>query len=144
MTHYEEHLNPVVLSLGANCGDRHSSIAKAAESLCLILHGAECSPIYETPDMSRRPEMQPPKYMNMVVRGFTDKKADELNSILKLMELQAGRDSLARKEHRVPLDIDIVCFCDEILRPADFSHPFFRIGFNYLLQAASPQQAPKE
>ena len=48
------------------------------------------------------------------------------------MEYDFGRDSEARERGDVPLDVDIVLFDAEIVRPRDFSQSFFRIGYESL------------
>lgn len=118
-------LKYVVVSLGANCGNREESVAKAMEWLGGILSYSVCSSIYETPPYGHAGS----KYMNAVVAGSYDGSLQELEKKCKDYELANGRDSKAREEGSVPIDIDIVISDGEVMREADFSREFFLIGY---------------
>lgn len=120
----------VVIGLGANCGNRRKSVAKAIEWLRSMLSDTEASEIYETPPYGHAGA----PYMNAVVIGIHT-RGDSLGDFeceCKRYEIEYGRDELARSRNLVPIDIDIVMVGDEILRPADFSRSFFQIGYKQL------------
>lgn len=118
----------VVLSVGSNCDDRTANVADAIRWLTEILHSASHSSIYETPELYGRGA----PYMNAVVAGATDMAAPELDIRLKLYERTHGRDDEARNKGKVPVDIDIVVFDGDVIRPLDYSQRFFQIGATQL------------
>lgn len=69
-----------------------------------------------------------PKYMNAVISGYIDIPFETLNANLKEYELKHGRDSEARKKGEVPIDLDIVRWNGEIIRPRDYASDYFRKG----------------
>lgn len=118
----------VVLCLGSNSGDRYDALTKAIDWLNAILEDTVSSPIYETPPYSGSGAL----YLNAVVSGSCNLNGgvDELEKRCKAYEISEGRDEKARKENRVPIDIDIVIADKKILRPSDYGRNFFRIGFS--------------
>ncbi|MCM1369880.1 MAG: 2-amino-4-hydroxy-6-hydroxymethyldihydropteridine diphosphokinase [Candidatus Amulumruptor caecigallinarius] len=122
----------VVLSLGSNLYPRDKRIRAAIEWLGSIMEDMIVSEIYETPELHG---LGAP-YLNAVLAGVTHLTPDSLNKRLKLYEIEAGRDENARRNGIVPVDIDLVMAGNEeleILRPRDFSHSFFRIGYDEIL-----------
>lgn len=117
--------NKVTLSLGSNNGDRTAFVSDALGWLHRILSVINHSSIYETPELHGKGA----PYMNAVVTGETDKEFSILNNAIKQYECSCGRNAETRKRGIVPIDIDIVIWNGEILRPADYNHSFFRIGF---------------
>ena len=105
-----------------------------------VLTDSVCSTIYETDDISCKKESSKksgdssatsqakPKYMNAVISGFTDIPFETLNASLKEYELSHGRDSESRRRGEVPIDIDIVKWNGNIIRPRDYSADYFRKG----------------
>lgn len=120
----------VVLCLGSNSGDRHKALTQAIGWLRNNLSDFVSSTIYETPPYSGSGAL----YLNAVVKGICSLPGGvmELDKRCKLYELSYGRDEKARRENRVPIDIDIVMADDKILRPSDYGRNFFQIGFSKL------------
>ena len=120
-------LTTVVLGVGANCGDRARSVAKAISWISEMLEDSESSSIYETPAYGHAGG----PYMNAVVRGVCPAgiAVERLERECKLYEAAHGRDAESRRQKIVPIDIDIVMAGADILRPADFGCSFFQIGF---------------
>ena len=67
-------------------------------------------------------------YMNAVASGCTELDYCALNRLAKDFEVEYGRDADCRKRGVVPIDIDIVIWKSETLRPLDFSREFFRLA----------------
>ncbi len=86
------------------------------------------SRIYETPEIHGRDIT----YMNAVASLETSMELDELITLFKAYELSSGRDQLCRIEDKVPIDIDVVMWNDDVIRPKDFSSSFFALGFSDL------------
>lgn len=118
----------IILSLGSNCDA--SYVARAVDWLRDRIEDFQSSSLYETP---------PAKgvgipYVNAVIAGRVSADFDTFNNQLKEYEKSAGRDSACRAQGRVPIDIDIVIWNDEILRPWDYRQNFFQIGYRTITQ----------
>lgn len=124
----ESGYNRVVLSFGSNCEPRRESVKEAIAWISGLFARFECSQIYETPEYHGSGKL----YMNAVGEGYTALGYDRLNGMLKDYESRHGRDDEARREGRVPIDIDIVKWNDEIIRSGDYSRTFFSIGYQQL------------
>ena len=118
----------VVLSLGSNCGDRRNAVSEAIEWLKTQLSGVVSSDIYETLPVGHNGSC----YMNAVVGGCFDGEVTTLEGLCKAYEAEHGRDSEARMNSKVPIDIDIVIVGDKVVRQRDFRCNFFQIGFSSL------------
>ncbi len=68
--------------------------------------------------------------MNAVVEIRTSLSFELLQDACKMFEISSGRDLKCREQGLVPIDIDIVMWNNEILRPKDHTCDFFKIGFN--------------
>lgn len=117
----------VVIGLGSNFGDRRAAVEQAMKWLSEKLIDMRSSKIYETPAFG---DSGAP-YMNAVVTGYYRNlcSLETLEKACKRYEIDHGRDDYARSNKFVPIDIDIVMAGHQILRPADFSRSFFRIGY---------------
>lgn len=117
-----------VIGLGSNCGHRETHLINALNSLAKISQSIYSSTHYESPAMGGGKS----HYLNAVAEIESDLSTEELNMALKQIELQEGRDNIAREEGRVPLDADIVIADNVILRRKDFSQFFFKRGYEEL------------
>lgn len=118
-------MTDVCLSFGSNHGNRKENVEKALEEISRYFKCFHASSIYETPEIHGRGE----SYYNAVATGLTELDYSSLNSFLKSYEISQGRDERARKKGEVVIDIDIVLWENEIMRPNDFEREFFQIGF---------------
>lgn len=115
----------VVLSVGSNCGDRHLLVKDGLAWLKNCLSQAVASSIYTTGDCHGGPR----DYYNAVVKGSTSLRIYELEKLCKEYEINHGRSSEARTHGDVPIDIDIVIYDGNVVRPKDFRQQFFQIGY---------------
>lgn len=90
-----------------------------------LLDDMQSSDVYETPEVHGYGA----SYFNAVASGKTGLELEEFNRRLKVYERDCGRTDEARIRKEVPIDIDIVIWDGEIIRPVDFSREFFRIGY---------------
>lgn len=118
----------VVLSLGSNCGDRMANVREAAGWIVALLYNVRFSTLYETEEIHGAGS----PYYNAVISGKCELSYERLNSELKQYEISRGRDDEARKMNIVPIDIDIVIWDDDVLRPSDYAHSFFQRGYRQL------------
>lgn len=116
-------MNNIVICIGSN-QERHN-VENALLWLSELFEESVYSSIYETPAVNCGGR----NYHNSVLRGRTNTSHEELNELIKEYELSCGRDSNARQKGLVPIDIDIVIYNDEIIRPWDYRQNFFKIGF---------------
>ena len=121
----------VTLSFGSNHGDRMRNVAAAIGWFQTVATGCRVSSIYETPDVTGHGA----PYMNAVASGCTELDYCALNRLAKDFEVEYGRDADCRKRGVVPIDIDIVIWKSETLRPLDFSREVFQIGYREILPA---------
>lgn len=134
-------LHQVLISVSSNYGDRAKNCQDALAWLATVLKDAVSSSVYETEDISCKNNSgssssypEKPKYMNAVLFGYFDISFEKLNENLKAYELKHGRDSEARKQGEVPIDLDIVKWNGEILRPRDYAADYFRKGLTEIGQ----------
>lgn len=118
----------LTLSLGSNQHPREVRVREAIAWLFTQLSHATVSDVYETPEIHG---IGCP-YMNAVVTGSIDADTDDFNAMLKEFELSHGRDMESRKRGCVPIDLDIVMCDGDVVRPRDFSHSFFQIGYRQI------------
>lgn len=123
-----EPLHEVVVSLGSNEHPRCRRIEEAIAAMRSLLSDCEVSDIYETPEIHGIGD----PYMNAVLSGRTRMDQVELERFSKQYEIEVGRDVMARKEGRVPIDIDIVIWDGTVVRPKDYAQSFFKIGYTAL------------
>jgi 2-amino-4-hydroxy-6-hydroxymethyldihydropteridine diphosphokinase len=96
----------VLLSLGANLGNREQTLRTAAELLGKVLAEAACSSLYETDPVGYTDQ---PPFVNCAVRGLYAGTPEELFLYCKQIETRLGRRPRARWHER-EIDIDIVVF----------------------------------
>lgn len=117
------------LSIGSNHSGAYIFLSKAADMLQANLSGWEMCEPYHT----RAINGKEPDYLNAVACGYWTGDSVSLNLLCKEIENALGRTHSSNSDlHIVEIDIDLVCFDEEILRPADFAREYFSLGFNHL------------
>lgn len=120
--------NKLVIGIGSNSADKNVQMNLAAQWLSEQLTGMKMSSIYSTPALGGLGD----DYLNAVVVGTTTLGADDFNSLAKEYEKSAGRTSESKRNHIVPIDIDIVMLNGKIIREKDFNCYFFQRGYKQL------------
>ncbi|MDE7441374.1 MAG: 2-amino-4-hydroxy-6-hydroxymethyldihydropteridine diphosphokinase [Muribaculaceae bacterium] len=118
-------MSEVFLSFGSNYGDKKGNVEAALRWIGSLLDDMQSSDVYETPEVHGYGA----SYFNAVACGKIGLELEEFNRRLKVYERDCGRTEEARIRKEVPIDIDIVIWDGEIIRPVDFSREFFRIGY---------------
>lgn len=118
----------VVISVGANCGDRENNVKATVDWLKSILIQFSASDIYETPCARKSGKA----YMNAVVKGVFQGTGIQLEEMLKDKEHEMGRTAESRLRGDVPIDIDIVILNNEVVKPWDARQKFFSIGLSQI------------
>ncbi|MBI3259286.1 MAG: 2-amino-4-hydroxy-6-hydroxymethyldihydropteridine diphosphokinase [Ignavibacteriae bacterium] len=130
----------VLLSLGANLGDRLAALQSAVELLQIEtqLHETVCSPVYETEPIGYK--NQPP-FLNIAVRGRTPLSAIAFHAESKRIEQEIGRKSRERWHER-EIDIDILLFGNEIISLYKLQLPHPRMEERRFVLVPSADIAP--
>lgn len=69
-------------------------------------------------------------YMNYVARCRFSQDYDAVHALTKSIEQELGRTPAMKASGIVPVDIDIVTWGSEIMRPSDFASAYFKTGLN--------------
>lgn len=119
-------LNTCVIGLGSNSHDRETQLDLAISNLLCNLQECKVSAIYETPDIRGKAD----NYLNAVVSGITEDDYDSINNLLKDWENICGRNKDDSAKGVVTIDLDLVVWNGEIVRPKDFEREYFSKGYN--------------
>lgn len=130
-------MNTALISLASNSPDKREQMEQAFAELRAMDLVAESSSIYETAPCGNP---RHPNYLNAVARIHTPAEYPVLYDTLKEMERAHGRTPLSKQTGEIPLDIDIVVWNGETLRPQDYDREYFKIGLREIQPAVENQQ----
>lgn len=122
-------MNRVVLSLGSNIGGGEELIQKVIEEILPLSTSANFSPIYTTKAYGNVVE---PDYKNAVGVITTNFTPHKLNCEFKRIEKELGRQPKSQQCTDVAVDIDIVAYNSDILRPNEVDRDYITIGLEML------------
>ena len=71
-------------------------------------------------------------FSNQVAMFATDMEKEDIVSALKRIEIKAGRRPEDKVAEKIPLDIDLLGYGNEILRPKDMERTYIRKGVEEL------------
>lgn len=113
----------LILCLGSNVEQAHDKIKEGLK--LLISRG--CSPIDCT-------EIYPSSsgYQNQIVRATCDADYENFLRTTKGVEAVLGRKPEHKEQGIVPIDIDIVVFDGNVMRPLDYQSDYYRQGMAML------------
>lgn len=106
-------MEPVIIALGSNLGDRHGILISAAKYLESISEGSiRKSSIWESEPVG------PARYtfLNAVVKMHASQSPPELLTLLKSYEKRAGRNPSGKKWGPRLLDLDIITYGNLVIR----------------------------
>lgn len=118
--------NAVVLSIGSNSVDREAQMTNCIAWLRGIATPTKLSSVYNSPASNGKD----PDYLNAVAEITSALTHPELTKLLKDYERQCGRTPQSKALGSIPIDIDIVMWNGEVLRPKDFAQYYFAKGWN--------------
>ncbi len=100
--------------MGSNAGDREANLAGAITSLNTYpeIHDLRSASFYETEPLYNRDQ---PDFLNTVVELKTEFSAFELFDTIRYVESLLGRPEVREKNMPRTIDIDILCYDDEII-----------------------------
>lgn len=115
----------IAISLGSNSSDKYTCVATALEWLRETFQEVRSSSMYNTAPISGAGD----DYCNAVAVCQCESRftPEVVNGMLKEYERTHGRTS-----HTVTIDLDLVMYDDDILRPKDFQREYFQRGFKEL------------
>ena len=114
-------VDPVLIALGSNLGDRVRHIRDAVASLDASgsFSVTAVAPFYESAPMYVEDQ---PSFVNTCLMGHSFVSAERLLEVLKSVEKEVGRQATYRNGPRV-IDLDIVFFGTETIETADLTVP---------------------
>ena len=115
-------MSSAFLCLGSNCDASHH-MERAATMLCAHFADIRLSPLMETEAIG---DPAAPHYLNQVAILHTEELVEEVRAALKQMEWEIGRRPADKASGQMPIDIDLIQWNDQILKPADLERPFVR------------------
>ncbi|MFV0272760.1 MAG: 2-amino-4-hydroxy-6-hydroxymethyldihydropteridine diphosphokinase [Macellibacteroides fermentans] len=119
----------VILSLGSNYNEQQN-MAFAVEQLKRLFLSIRFSESYYTDPVGSSYSVG--KYLNQVAVAYTGYSADEIKPMLKEIEAAAGRSPQLKAEGKIPLDVDLVKWSDQVLKPADLQQDYVLRGLSDL------------
>ena len=121
-------LHSCLLCLGSNFY-RTAHLAYARRDLKVFFPDIRFAPEMETEAIGSR-FLSP--FSNQVAKMETSLTAEEIRAILKQIERDNGRLPEDKAQGVVKLDIDLLKFGDEVLKPADLALPYVQAGLKEL------------
>ncbi|MCM1310473.1 MAG: 2-amino-4-hydroxy-6-hydroxymethyldihydropteridine diphosphokinase [Bacteroides sp.] len=117
-----------LLSLGSNCPDGNSRLQKAEAWLHANFSNVETSGIYSSKALNGVSAA----YCNMVARVESEMSVTEITQAAKAYETECGRTPSSKLRGLVEMDVDIVAADRTILRPDEYTRPYFTTGLTLL------------
>ncbi|MCP9612472.1 2-amino-4-hydroxy-6-hydroxymethyldihydropteridine diphosphokinase [Coprobacter tertius] len=118
-------INRAIIGLASNIKGGMLLVKKSCQEIKAITVSAKFSSCYETVPVSSIPQ---PNYHNCVGIIETEWDFDHLRERFKEMEKAAGRHPDSKRQGEIPLDIDIVVWNDEVVKPRDMLQDYMQIG----------------
>lgn len=122
-------MNVAVLSLGSNSPDKEQQMRNAVKQMKHLFNSVAISDFYEVPAFNGKDA----PYLNAVMVVSTAMSINDVNSLLKRWEVKCGRTPESKQKGIVPIDLDIVMWNSEVIRPVDYSRSYVSIGIAQLL-----------
>jgi 7,8-dihydro-6-hydroxymethylpterin-pyrophosphokinase len=122
-------MNNILVALGSNVPQGVNILSDAISKIKRMAYDAKFSSIYDT-----EPEgvHKHSRYKNCIGEISTNLEYDELKKRFKDMEILAGRKPEMKIQGIVPLDIDIVIWNQEVIRPKDLAMEYIKQGLTEL------------
>ena len=116
-----DRLNRVIIALGSNY-NAEENITRAVEKLGNFIISVSYAPAAWTEPYGDYPSTA--LFLNQVAIGFSIYSIEELRTEFKRIEQQAGRHSLELQKGEMPLDIDLLQWNEEVLKPEDMEREY--------------------
>lgn len=109
----------VVVAIGSNLGDRGWYLRRAVDELRSVMTIVRASSIIETEPV----DAPPPKYLNMVVVGYTRLDPLALLRELQAIESRLGRQRPAPRNAPRTIDLDLIFYDALRMQTAELTLP---------------------
>lgn len=116
-----------LLCMGSNL-DARLHLKNAEKALQRLFPEIEWGEIVETAP-EKIDNGQP--FLNRAARFRTSLGMADVRSILKQIERTNGRTPASKKEGRIPLDIDLLSYDQQVLKPEDWQKEYVRLAFRH-------------
>lgn len=125
------------IGVGSNIASRKEIIIEAIKALSLEFIDFKVSEIYESEAFNGKDA----PYLNAVFYGHTSKSCEQVEMMLKQLEIKFGRTPENKPKGEVALDLDLVIWDGRICREVDFERHYFNIGYRELLAKGAFEMA---
>lgn len=115
----------VVILVGSNHSLRETMVEAVMLRLSEILDCFRRSQAMESPDATGKSA----PYLNAVCSGFTDCSLADFTELTKSIEKELGRTAESKLTGVVEIDIDIVIWGKDVLKPRDAASDYFAMPF---------------
>ena len=114
----------VAIALGSNLGNRRLNLRRAIDELKRVMTIVRMSSVIETEPV----DAPPPKYLNMVIVGYTHLAPEDLMRALLAIEARLGRRRPSARNAPRPIDLDLIFYDAVRMRTAQLTlpHPRYR------------------
>ena len=120
----------VVIALGSNYR-AISHVRKARECLSNVVNIDRFSRNMWTEAI----DIPSPRFLNCVAIGWTEMTIDELTQTLKSLESILGDSAEERRSGRVHIDLDVLCYGDDLHHLSDWKRDYIITLYNEIIQA---------
>jgi 2-amino-4-hydroxy-6-hydroxymethyldihydropteridine diphosphokinase len=118
-------MNSFILSIGSNSHDREWQMTHTLNWLKKHFSDITVSSTYEAAEVTGR--FAP--YQNCVMKAATSMTFDEVTAFTKQWESVCGRTPNSKLIGSVPIDLDVVIWNGQVVRPHEFEQDYFRQGY---------------
>ena len=123
-------MNHAYLCIGSN-QDKAVNMKRAEVMLRAYFTSIRFSPLMETEAIGC-PEAE--RYLNQVAICRCEESLSEVQAALKRMEWEIGRRPTDKASGRMPIDIDLLQWNDQPLKPADLERDYVKEGLQAICQ----------
>ena len=120
-------MHDIIICIGSNIPECRQEISMAIKWLIVNLINPRHTSPYPTSPEGIGAGNTP--YLNAVIDGGTYLAKEELEASFKAYEHTRGRKPSDKAQGKIIIDIDLVCYDDEIVRPDEFNTAYFRPGY---------------
>lgn len=118
-------MNQILISLGSNMPCGKGNMESAIKKIRAKATFARFSSIYDTDPIGKHKHA---RYKNCVGQIHSTEPFEYWHSFFKSLEVEMGRNELLRAQGDVPLDIDIVIWNEDVIRPRDLMADYLKEG----------------
>lgn len=128
MKNSEQQRHRVIVSLGSNA-EAERMLGLAEELLSKVMEVEGCSQRLWTEACGmpqEAPEWVSNRFLNMILAGYTQYSAEELQQSFKSIELRMGRHEHEKRQGVVRIDIDLLAYDNLRLHPDDWQRDYVK------------------